>query len=237
MLGDLFSSDAEFTERKHAWRRGTTPEESVEVTIRAVARENQHIERWVPHVVWSAAEEACEELVRPERTRTLLEGRSVLELGSGTGLCGLVCGVLSKAVVLTDGSEEAVEELEKTAALNPHAHVAGCAVLWWGDVDGLGMVLGLVGGGGFDVVVGTDVVYEAEFIAPLLKSAVAALVEGGRLVLANHKFRFRAFAETIKKETGALPLVLEEHTLLHDQVDFLVFRKRQQSSSSLSSSS
>src|SRR5690606_13463984 len=142
-------------------------------------------------------EETCAELAKTAR-RDLIEGKTILELGSGTGLCGLLCAMVSGAeCVLTDGSDDAVAELERAAALNAEACAVKCRVLQWGDEAALAALVAERGGEKFDVVLGTDVVYEGQFVAPLLRTACGALKDGGALVLANHKYRFRSFRDVI----------------------------------------
>ena len=233
MLGSLFANDAALSTKTYEFGDAASGR-AYAVRVRCVPAENQHVERWVPHVVWSAATETCAELASPRHAPrdafAFVRGASVLELGSGTGLCGMLCAELSgleRGCVLTDGSAGAVAELERAVALNPECVRLGVAAtqLRWGDDAQLAELLAQRGGRLFEVVVGTDVVYEAQFVAPLLATAAAALREGGHLVLANHKFRFRAFNETVRASLAGFPLSLERHVLLSDQVDLLVFRR------------
>ncbi|KAK3287138.1 hypothetical protein CYMTET_5337 [Cymbomonas tetramitiformis] len=57
----------------------------------------------------------------------LFAGKQVLELGSGTGLCGFLASRLGGRVTLSDGEESVVENLKKTAVLNQLEASCHCA--------------------------------------------------------------------------------------------------------------
>jgi protein-lysine N-methyltransferase EEF2KMT len=88
-----------------------------------------------------------------------VNGKRILELGSGTGLVSIVCANLLgiKYVLATDGSQEVVDALQDNLFLNglqDDSHIDG-RILRWGqyleeDEDGQEKV--------FDVVLGADIV-------------------------------------------------------------------------------
>ena len=98
MFGDIFDNEVERGFRDFIFGR-------YEVRVSCVSGENQHIDKWVPLVVWRAAEAFANELaLNPERELTL-EGKRIVELGSGTGLCGILAAKISKTnCLLTDGN-------------------------------------------------------------------------------------------------------------------------------------
>ncbi|QDZ20676.1 hypothetical protein HOP50_04g31980 [Chloropicon primus] len=68
--------------------------------------------------VWHAAELLCEELSLPAWS-AILEGKTVLELGAGCGLCGLYAAQKgAKRVCLTDFEDSLLENLNKSGEIN-----------------------------------------------------------------------------------------------------------------------
>eukprot|EP00587_Corethron_hystrix_P008806 CAMPEP_0113314910 /NCGR_PEP_ID=MMETSP0010_2-20120614/10780_1 /TAXON_ID=216773 ORGANISM="Corethron hystrix, Strain 308" /NCGR_SAMPLE_ID=MMETSP0010_2 /ASSEMBLY_ACC=CAM_ASM_000155 /LENGTH=301 /DNA_ID=CAMNT_0000171287 /DNA_START=149 /DNA_END=1054 /DNA_ORIENTATION=+ /assembly_acc=CAM_ASM_000155 len=96
---------------------------------------------------------------------TLVQGRTVIELGSGLGLCGLAAASLgAKSVVLTDRDPFALHCALSTAAVNkiPTDNGDGSirgAILDWKDSSGAD---GLTGSA--DVILASDVLYDSEAI-------------------------------------------------------------------------
>jgi predicted nicotinamide N-methyase len=83
----------------------------------------------------------------------LVASKSVIELGSGRGLCGLVAEKLgARSVMLTaDGAEDVLRGLRSTVTVN-ESKAAVCRLLWQDDppMDDR-----------FDVVIGSDILYDA----------------------------------------------------------------------------
>uniref|UniRef100_A0A6U4RZ06 Methyltransferase small domain-containing protein n=1 Tax=Hemiselmis andersenii TaxID=464988 RepID=A0A6U4RZ06_HEMAN len=107
------------------------------------------------------------------QNRGVVRGKSVLELGAGTGLVGCVCaGVGAANVLLTDVNSSDVvaagagpmlfSNLEANVCSNSHGDgVLSCVPFeWGGELQGRAE-------GSFDVVVGSDLYYSASSIAPL----------------------------------------------------------------------
>ena len=116
--------------------------------------------------VWEAAPRLCRWMAAD--APTLLRGRTVLELGSGTGVCGLYAASLGAAkVTLTDGPESVLELLESNIMRNRlrATHAAGGPVdigstrLRWGDDADLD-ALRTRGAGLPDVIIGSDLTYD-----------------------------------------------------------------------------
>lgn len=105
----------------------------------------------------------------------------VLELGSGTGLCGIACltalggAGVQVEVTLTDYDEQTLSTLETNIEQNLAA--GGTNVSWkvrkldWKDAA-------TFTGGPFDIIIGADIVYEP-YHAKLVHNAVAALLKSG----------------------------------------------------------
>ena len=88
--------------------------------------------------------------------------KKVLELGSGTGLVGLIAGCLGEEVMLTD-LKELVPLLKENIERNKES-VEGTAVsrtLIWGETSGLDIP---------DVILMSDLVYYSEALDPLCET-------------------------------------------------------------------
>ncbi|ONK68611.1 uncharacterized protein A4U43_C05F13950 [Asparagus officinalis] len=91
----------------------------------------------------------------------ILEGKSVIELGSGVGITGILCGRFCREVVLTDHNDEVLEILEKNIGLQAscgNTISAGLTAekLEWGDIDQIREILQKYPGG-FDLILGADI--------------------------------------------------------------------------------
>ncbi|MEZ6017922.1 MAG: methyltransferase domain-containing protein [Planctomycetota bacterium] len=107
-------------------------------------------------------------------------GARVLELGAGLGLCGLVAARLGCAVTLSDHDPLALAALRVNADANGLSDVA----VW--DLDWRALE-GLPPGEAsrFDVVLGCDVVYEAQAHGPVLDVLERCLAPGGEAWIAD----------------------------------------------------
>ena len=123
-------------------------------------------------MLWeSAVALAAEFAARPEWVR----GRSVLELGCGVGLAGVVAAALSARVVQTDHDPAALEAARRTGELNGVRDVRVEAADWhaWNDAAA------------FDLIIAADVIYDAADHQALLDVMDRALAPGGRALLAD----------------------------------------------------
>jgi len=105
-----------------------------------------------------------------------LAGCSVLELGAGVGLPGLVARGLGAARVRqTDHISQALELCRLNAAENGIGGVELCLANWdaWTDDEV------------YDVILGSDVIYERQAHAPLAAILERNLKPGGRVFLAD----------------------------------------------------
>ncbi|KAK2640915.1 hypothetical protein Ddye_022678 [Dipteronia dyeriana] len=92
----------------------------------------------------------------------LLHGSSIIELGSGIGVTGILCSKFCSDVVLTDHNDEVLKILKKnidlqTSSKNANSN-AGLAVekLEWGNCDQTNQILQKYSGG-FDLILGADI--------------------------------------------------------------------------------
>lgn len=104
-----------------------------------------------------------------------LTGRSVLELGAGCGLAGLVAASLGAEVCQTDHIAEALALCRHNAEANAISGVDLALADWlrWTDT------------GTYDVILGADVVYDRAVFEPLLAIFDRNLTPDGRVLLAD----------------------------------------------------
>ncbi|XP_060112884.1 protein N-lysine methyltransferase METTL21A [Heteronotia binoei] len=117
----------------------------------------------VAAVVWDAAVVLCMYL---EMGDVNLRGRSVIELGAGTGLLGIVAALLGAQVTITD-REAALAFLKSNVQANLPRDIQSRAVvkeLTWGQN------LMSFSAGEYDFILGADIVYLEETFADLLRT-------------------------------------------------------------------
>ncbi|KAK4758174.1 hypothetical protein SAY87_019475 [Trapa incisa] len=93
----------------------------------------------------------------------LLKGCSVIELGSGVGITGILCSRFCREVWLTDHNNEVLKILEKNIELHhPSSDEHSCRAelvsekLEWGNSDQINQILRRHPGG-FDLILGADI--------------------------------------------------------------------------------
>jgi len=112
-----------------------------------------------------------------------LRGVSVLELGGGAGLVGMVAAVLGASVTVTE-QQSCMPYLLRNRDLNKHTGVDFIAkALFWEACprDGKGKA-GEKGGGfedRFDLVVGCDITYDPSLFEALISTLYMHLAKGG----------------------------------------------------------
>lgn len=197
-----------------------------ETTEGAIASRAQNAATAVGLQTWAAAAVLCDYLARfwtPPRGNFQTR---VLELGAGTGLVGLLAAKMALddpqpnvQVVLTDYHERVLTNLRHNIDLNfpLHSECVRADVLDWAEVDDFvrnpsswergGTTSGLepwwmkdVRSGGYDLILGADVMYSPEH-ATWLASSLAAMIpaqnsrpgaEGHILCAIRNKGRFAA---------------------------------------------
>lgn len=105
----------------------------------------------------------------------LVRGKRVLELGAGVGLAGLVARHLGARVTQCDHSPEALEICRLNALANGVADAELTHADWrnWHH-DGL-----------YDLIIGSDVLYDPEAHAPILAIMERNLAARGRMLLTD----------------------------------------------------
>lgn len=119
--------------------------------------------------------------------RHLLVGRSVLELGAGCGLVGLVASQTASHVLITDGDLAEVRLIASNAeAYAPNANVRAAHLAWGAAATRRAQEAGTLGCPPvFDVVLAAQVVYVPACIPALVETFAACLAPGGEVWLYN----------------------------------------------------
>ncbi|XP_002961392.2 protein-lysine methyltransferase METTL21C [Selaginella moellendorffii] len=119
--------------------------------------------------VWPAASALCS-FLEEKQTEWMVPGASVLELGSGPGLVGLVAARLGAARVLLTDLPQAIPNLAYNAQRNfpgDGGAVIEARTLRWGVEEDVAQ---LAQDWSFDLIVASDVVYYDYLFQPLLQT-------------------------------------------------------------------
>ncbi len=105
----------------------------------------------------------------------LVSGKSVLELGAGLGLTGVVASQLGATVTQTDHDQQALAACARTAALNGITTISRQPGDWhdWRDPAR------------YDLILGADIAYDGDDHAALLTVLDRALTPSGIILLAD----------------------------------------------------
>lgn len=136
-----------------------------------------------------------------------IQRKSVLELGAGTGLAGILAAKRGAYVTATDGSETVVAKLRENYHRN--GVWAETRVLWWGEKDDILQRK-------WDLIIGADVTYDKDVCSDLAKTYALALRHGAVGIL-SATVRNEDTLDAFVKECGmkfSQPLLnLELHNL------------------------
>ena len=129
----------------------------------------------------------------------ILSGKSILEIGGGLGLPGLVAASLGAIVTETDYLQDAVDFAEKNANLNKVRGIT-FRTLDWRKSEGTGP---------FDILLASDVAYERKQFGPLLE-AFEHLVKPNGLILLSEPNRY--IAEPLIEELNTQGYKMEKYS-------------------------
>ncbi|KAJ2974235.1 hypothetical protein NUW58_g8723 [Xylaria curta] len=137
--------------------------------------------RTTGHRTWEAALHLGSYLLT-HPGRDLIKGKSILELGAGTGFLAILCAkhLGARHVTTTDGDESVVDYLKENLALNGigDEKLVTAKPLWWGEESRGTWIEQECSSDPYDVVIGADITYD--------KVAIVALVQTLR-----HLFQMR----------------------------------------------
>ena len=139
--------------------------------------------------IWHAAKTLSKMLIADA---ALVRDKDVLELGAGVGMCGFVAARLgARSVTLSDFEEPLLLALEKSAELNGAGSVARvCALDWTKEVAGedtpsSSPARTLDAHAQFDVLLGSDVLYESQHVLALPACVARRMRADGACILVN----------------------------------------------------
>lgn len=124
-------------------------------------------------LLWESSVALAKVLAR--RGRAGLSGRTVLELGCGIGLAGLVAASHGARVLMTDYLRVALDIAAENARRNRLRNIE-TQLLDWRDWTGAER---------FDLIIGADIAYETEMHGALLKVLATGLLPRGEVILAD----------------------------------------------------
>jgi predicted nicotinamide N-methyase len=122
--------------------------------------------------LWASARDLCELI---EHNSSVFEGKTVLELGAGLGLPGILSSYSADTVHLTD-KPSLVSFLTDNIQLNSRSNVTAME-LEWGSVSSALL-------SSYDVVIGADIVYADNSLPQLVATLLAFTHVGSAFVLA-----------------------------------------------------
>ncbi|KAI0799529.1 S-adenosyl-L-methionine-dependent methyltransferase [Xylaria sp. FL0064] len=129
--------------------------------------------RTTGHRTWEAALHLGSYLLT-DAGHCLVKGKSVLELGAGTGFLAILCAkhLGARHVTTTDGDESVVDYLKENLVLNgiEDERLVAARTLWWGDELKGTWVEDECSSDPYDVVIGADITYDKEAIKALVRT-------------------------------------------------------------------
>ncbi|XP_061534250.1 protein N-lysine methyltransferase METTL21A [Phycodurus eques] len=152
----------------------------------------------VAAVVWDAAVVMCMYL---ELGQVELKGKVSIELGAGTGLVGIVAALLGSKVTITD-RKSALDFLSANVKGNLPSDLwesVAMSELSWGEG------LDRYPAGGFDLVLGADIVYLEDTFVPLIKT-LQHLCADATVVLLACRIRY-------ERDTNFLNMLRQQFTV------------------------
>lgn len=142
-----------------------------------------------------------------------LKEKRVIELGAGTGLVGIVAALMGAKVTTTD-REPALEFLSANVKSNlpPDSQVSvDVSELTWGEG------LERYPAGGFDIILGADIIYLEDTFVPLLKT-LDYLCSDSTVVLLACKIRYERdtnFLEMLKQRFTVEEVYFDKELDIH----------------------
>jgi len=117
-----------------------------------------------------ASEVALSEYLIQEFFSDTLHGKTILELGCGTGLAGMVCGKLGGVPTFSDKVPMVMDSIQDACRLNAIPNYHTCILDWAKISKPLDR---------YDLVLGSEIFYDNEFLEDICRLLVEVLPTGG----------------------------------------------------------
>jgi predicted nicotinamide N-methyase len=163
--------------------------------------------------IWRASWVLADHLARmPAR-----EDQTLLEIGAGLGLVGIVAAGFGHRVTLTEHNPDALAFARANAALNRSPGIEVRPLNWHHPAMGRT----------FDTIVGSEVIYHPEDIVPLRKVFQQCLKSAGRIILAmefrqtltaffdqmSDTYKISMMRKRLRGDDQAVPVLISELSL------------------------
>lgn len=127
---------------------------------------------------WAELWQSAPPLARMLADPAVAGGKSMLELGCGVGLVGIAAARAGARVLMTDYDDDALQFTRANIRTNIPSGVTSPEVrrLDWREPGPIGM---------FDIVAGSDILYERRFFTPLVALLRQTLAPGGRALFTD----------------------------------------------------
>ncbi|XP_024531491.1 protein-lysine methyltransferase C42C1.13-like isoform X1 [Selaginella moellendorffii] len=158
-------------------------------------------------IIWPGTELLLNYIVDHSQS---FQGASIIELGSGVGVTGLLCGRIGcRKVVMTDHNDIVLKIMRKNVALQQDTALLSriaCEKLEWGNEEQLSLILDKHPEG-FDYILGADICYQQCNIPPLIRTV-------NKLLQHHHCRKFLlAYVSRIQSTDRAFFNEASEHNL------------------------
>lgn len=127
--------------------------------------------------------------------------RRILELGSGLGVAGIVAAAMGHTITLTEHNRHALDFIRANAGLNGCEGISIRHLDWFKpDLEGR-----------FDLIIGSEIVYQDSVMEPLRKLFERHLAPDGRVVLAERVQTTKALF--LDRMSSDFEIRIKKHTL------------------------
>jgi predicted nicotinamide N-methyase len=127
-------------------------------------------------------------------TREMCEGKKILEIGCGLALPSFVASKFGGEVIATDFHADVPIFLEMNQKKN-EVHFDYRVMNWRSEIERTKNTLGL-----FDLVLGSDILYESQHSLEVARALIAFLNPGGKIILADPgRAYIQKFVSTMKE--------------------------------------
>jgi hypothetical protein len=163
--------------------RETSSLEDIELSIHGYKTQSDQVWQSTGLTLWKASKYLCDYMVDHASE---LQNKSILELGAGLGLNGILAHRLApetSTVVVTDGDTDALVWLRKNIAVNQrNTHITASQLIWkkataeaFSTSFNKGVSDNPISPGRFDIILASDIIYAQIVIDPLWETVQTLL--------------------------------------------------------------